>query len=1160
MSTRNPSGPERFSVYLLSMLVVLAALAGVFALYVQAEKQIDRANDARFLAARLAQELRQSSDDLTRAARVFAVTGDQAQRKQYQEILDIRDGKAPRPAFVGAEGLAPEQEVGHRQTGAGTAVPLLDLMRQAGFADAEMTELTAAKSNSDNLALLERASMDAVAAVAPPDAAFNARAIGALHDANYLRMKSEIMGPIEKVEAMVDTRTLNEVHRAETRALQLRLILIALGLFQIFLLWKIHRRLQAILGGSVQDLQSVIADLGAGQFSRKIDLSEAQANSVLGWLIDANNRLSRLELRQYQAIINSTDDAIISENLSGVITSWNPAAERIFGYSVHEVLGRSLLLIIPPDRIHEESEILAKISRGERIDHFETVRVCKSGRLIDVSATISPIVNENGAVVGASKISRDVTGRKTAEQDLAKSTRALKTLSAFNAALIHAGDEAELLDSLCRLIVDVGGYRMAWVGRAQSNADKVVTPVARFGIGTDYLSDVKITWADDEWGQGPTGVAIRTGLVQINQSYLTNPAVAVWRNRAIESGFRASIALPIRIPSRDPLVLTIYAAESDAFDPPELKLLEELAVNLAYGISGMRNVAEKLAFADQVRKLSLAVEQSPESIAITDLDARIEYVNEAFLRTTGYTREEVLGQNPKVLHSGETPSATYVDLWASLVAGRVWKGEFRNRRKDGSEYTEMAVISPLRDAHGAITHYVAVKEDVTQRRESQERIHHLAYYDSLTDLPNRRLLLDRMELALADCAQRGRFGALFYVDIDNFKTINDTLGHMLGDQMLVQVAERLSGCAGPADTVARLGGDDFIMLLADLGADPLQAEAQAKALGERVFAGFQVLFSLGSTQYRASPSIGVAIFGHPDDTVEELMKQVDLAMYEAKAAGRNTMRFFDTQVQAAMFAEAALDVDLRAALERREFRLYYQIQVDESGEPVGAEALLRWQHPTRGVLSPDAFIGFAEKSGLIVPIGEWVLEAACAQLASWAVQPSMRQFTLAVNVSAKQFRQPDFVARCLDRFARTGIDTNRLKLEPTESLLLEDVEDAVAKMTQLRDNGVRFALDDFGTGYSSLAYLRRLPLDQLKIDQSFVRDIPDLASACAIVRTIIVLGQSLDLAVIAEGVETEAQRAFLAGNGCRLFQGYLFGKPIPIDEFEAALKLQKISL
>ena len=1154
MSSRRPT--VRFSAYIFLMLVVLLAFAGVFVLYVQAEKKIDRANETRFLAIDLTQELRRSSDDLTRLARMFVVTGDPTYKAQYQEVLDIRDGKRLRPAFPGNENLGPEIGIDYRRLGAGVAVPLLDLMRQVGFTANEMAALAAAKSDSDALALLELASMGAVASDASPDISRHAQAIAALHDATYARLKSGIMLPIGKVEDLVNVRTLHDVQHNEARAVQLRLALIALGLAQIFLLWMIHRQLLALLGGSVQELQSVIARLGSGNFSQTIDPSRGERNSVLGWLIETNNKLSRLELRQYRAIVNSTDDAIISETLSGIITSWNPAAEKMFGYAANEVVGKSVQVIIPPGRHGEQSEILSKIALGERIDHLETVRVCKDGRLITISATVSPIRDEDGNIIGASKISRDITERNRAERELANTTRALKTLSACSAALIHAVDEAELLDMLCRLIVEIGGYRMAWVGRAENDAEKIVRPEAWFGAGADYLSQVKITWADDQWGRGPTGTAIRSGLVQVNQNFLTNPAVALWRSNALEHGYQASIALPLKFAAGDLGALTIYAVEYDAFDPAEVQLLNELADNVAYGIDGLRNRAEKEALVDRVRKLSLAVEQSPESIAITDIAGRIEYVNEAFLRNTGYTRDEVIGQNPRILQSGMTPPETYVGLWQALVAGQVWTGELYNRRKDGSDYIELAVISPIRDAAGVITHYLGVKEDITAKKQAEERIHHLAYYDSLTDLPNRRLLIERLQVALASNMQVGRLGALFYVDLDNFKTINDTLGHNLGDELLRQVATRLRESVAPGDSVAHLGGDDFIVLVPDLGADPLQAKARARDFGARIVACFHAPFLLDRAECRACASIGVTLFGQPRDTVEELLKQVEIALYQAKEAGRNALRFFDADMQALVIAQATLEADLHAALRQGEFLLHYQIQVDDTGKPIGAEALVRWQHPRRGLLAPGAFIGSAEKTGLIVPIGAWVLETACVQLAAWASRPEMRQFSLGVNVSARQFRQPDFVQRCLESFARTGVNPNRLKLEPTESLLQENVEDTIAKMSALRAHGVRFALDDFGTGYSSLTYLRRLPLDQLKIDQSFVSDLPGEPNACVIARAIIALGQSLGLAVIAEGVETAEQRAFLQSNGCLQYQGYFFGRPMPVGEFEAAVRLR----
>ena len=358
------------------------------------------------------------------------------------------------------------------------------------------------------------------------------------------------------------------------------------------------------------------------------------------------------------------------------------------------------------------------------------------------------------------------------------------------------------------------------------------------------------------------------------------------------------------------------------------------------------------------------------------------------------------------------------------------------------------------------------------------------------------------------------------------------------------------------DSVAHLGGDDFIVLVPDLGADPLQAKARARDFGARIVACFHAPFLLDRAECRACSSIGVTLFGQPRDTVEELLKQVEIALYQAKEDGRNALRFFDADMQALVIAQATLEADLHAALRQGEFLLHYQIQVDDAGKPIGAEALLRWQHPRRGLLAPAAFIGSAEKTGLIVPIGAWVLETACVQLAAWASRPEMQQFSLGVNVSARQFRQPDFVQRCLESFARTGVNPNRLKLEPTESLLQENVEDTIAKMSALRAHGVRFALDDFGTGYSSLTYLRRLPLDQLKIDQSFVSDLPGEPNACAIARAIIALGQSLGLAVIAEGVETAEQRGFLQSNGCLQYQGYFFGRPMPVGEFEAAVRLR----
>ncbi|MFA6444117.1 MAG: EAL domain-containing protein, partial [Sterolibacterium sp.] len=564
----------------------------------------------------------------------------------------------------------------------------------------------------------------------------------------------------------------------------------------------------------------------------------------------------------------------------------------------------------------------------------------------------------------------------------------------------------------------------------------------------------------------------------------------------------------------------------------------------------VRDITERKAAEEQLRKLSLAVEQSPESIVITDLDGRIEYVNESSVRKTGYSRQETIGQNPRMLHSGKTPPETFVSLWEALAQGQAWDGEFHNRRKDGSEYIEHAVITPIRQADGSITHYVAVKEDITARKAAEDKINTLAFYDPLTGLPNRRLLLDRLQQALASSSRSKRSGALLFIDLDNFKTLNDTLGHDIGDLLLQQVGQRLATCVREGDSVARLGGDEFVVMLEDLSENTQEAATQAETVGGKILMTLNQHYQLGSYPHHSTPSIGVALFADQHETTDDLLKRADMAMYQAKAAGRNTLRFFDPEMQAVVTRRAALEADLREAVLQDQLLLYFQAQVVDAGRLTGAEALLRWRHPVRGLVSPAEFIPLAEDTGLILPLGHWVLQCACEQLAKWAGRPEMAHLTIAVNVSSRQFRLPSFVEEVLSILDRHGANPQLLKLELTESLLVENIEDVIAKMSALKAKGVGFSLDDFGTGYSSLSYLKRLPLDQLKIDQGFVRDILTDPNDAAIAKMVVALAGSMGLAVIAEGVEIEAQRDFLRHHGCHAYQGYLFGRPLPLAEFE----------
>jgi len=418
----------------------------------------------------------------------------------------------------------------------------------------------------------------------------------------------------------------------------------------------------------------------------------------------------------------------------------------------------------------------------------------------------------------------------------------------------------------------------------------------------------------------------------------------------------------------------------------------------------------------------------------------------------------------------------------------------------------------------------------------------------LTGLPNRRLLIERLQLALLTAARHERFSAVLFIDLDNFKDLNDTQGHHMGDLLLRQVAQRLQGCVRESDTVARLGGDEFVVVLEELGSDVQTVTALVQKIGQKILNSLNQVYLLDKLEHHSTPSVGVALLSSQVNSVDELLKQADLAMYESKAAGRNTMRFFDPAMQCLVASRTAMDRDLRSALKNGEFRLHYQPVVNGQAMVVGVEALVRWQHPKRGFLPPGEFIGQAEQTGLIVPLGQWVLRAACEQLVQWSKQRETAELTIAVNVSARQFRHPDFVAQVLKVVYSTGADPCLLKLEITESLLVTDMQDAIEKMQALREADVSFSLDDFGTGYSSLSYLKRLPLDQLKIDQSFVRDVLTNPQDVAIANTVLALGQSLNLRVVAEGVEDHGQWQLLLASGCDLFQGYLFGKPVPIEQ------------
>ncbi|MFN4005424.1 MAG: EAL domain-containing protein [Hylemonella sp.] len=553
----------------------------------------------------------------------------------------------------------------------------------------------------------------------------------------------------------------------------------------------------------------------------------------------------------------------------------------------------------------------------------------------------------------------------------------------------------------------------------------------------------------------------------------------------------------------------------------------------------VQDITERHQAEERMRKLSTAVEQTADAVMITDAAGRIEYVNAAFCRMSGYSAEEVLGQTPRLLKSGQMPEIFYRRMWHAIADGQVFADVMINRRKDGSLFHSALTITPQRNAQGAVTHYIATARDISEQIRYQERIQHLAHHDALTDLPNRALLLDRLDQALARAKWRQRLVAVLFLDLDRFKVINDSLGHASGDALLKAMAQRLRACVRDGDTVARLGGDEFAIVLNDVAAeDDVAQVAQGilQTVGEP--------FPYQGRELFVTTSIGISLFPRDGQDSHSLLKRADVAMYNAKDGGKSAYRFYTAQDEARQLARLSLETDLRRALQRDEFFLVFQPQVEAgSGRIVSVEALLRWQRQGGEVVSPGEFVGLLEETGMILAVGDWVLRKACAEAQALRAC-GVELGRVAVNVSLHQFRQRQFVARVREILANTGLPPALLELEITEGVLADDVHEAIGVLRELDALGVRLSIDDFGTGYASMSHLRQLPFDLIKIDKSFVEGLPGDREHHAIVTAIITLARSLQMEVVAEGVETQQQFECVRDLGCQLVQGYYFSPPL----------------
>lgn len=986
------------------------------------------------------------------------------------------------------------------------------------------------------------------------------------------------------------------------------------------------------------------------------------------------------------------------------ILAVNQAMIALYGYTQAELLSMSMSHLWQPHLREYLCAEAMKLPVQGGCDALHHGHLHKNGRVLDVEVWLRR-VNFNG-VMACQVMATDITHRLRAERELVRLARAQQLLSACNEAVVRATTEATLLQDICRIAVDIGGYRLGWVGFAHDDAAKTIQPVAYTGANDNYLQTLDLSWSEtDPRGFGPAGTTVRTGKPVIVQDIHNDPAYAGLSERLIAHGFYGVISLPLRQGTHTFGLLYLYAPEVLHISTDEAHLLQDLANDLAFGITSLRTRQEqqrmqasviKVAAAvstatgteffvqlatqmadvfnaqagcvirllphrsgQPVRAVSLAtvvegqllppaeynLEGSPsitlltqrqyvvlhsaselypnspitaeiaqaqayvgqqlndstgspigmifalftrplsdagfisstlqifaarasseierqvadtrirqqasllnkaqDAIIVHDLNHHITYWNKGAERVYGWPQWQVLGHSIATLLYQET--ALFNRAIETVLSQGEWTGEVVQHHRNGHPIDIEGRWTLVLDDSGQPESILAIHTDIRHRKATEREIQRLAFYDALTGLPNRMLLMDRIHQALAAAHRNHQGGALLFIDLDNFKTLNDTLGHDQGDLLLQQVAQRLNTCIRAVDTVARLGGDEFVVMLEALNPDPDTLAILARGVGEKILATLSAPYALAGHQYRSTPSIGIAPFGSsnvPSTSVGDLLKQADLAMYQSKTAGRNTLRFFDPHMQAVVTARAALETDLRAALAQNQFLLHYQPQVNHYGQYTGVEALVRWKHPERGLVSPAEFIPVAEETGLILSLGRWVLHTACQLLALWQATPALQHLTMAVNVSSRQFRHSGFVDEVAEILKITGAPVHLLKLELTESLLVEDMDTTIATMTSLGALGVGFSLDDFGTGYSSLSYLKRMPLHQLKIDQSFVRDLLTDPNDAAIVHTIIGLSRSLGLNVIAEGVETIEQRNVLLEAGCPAFQGYLFSRPL----------------
>lgn len=927
---------------------------------------------------------------------------------------------------------------------------------------------------------------------------------------------------------------------AQTQATELAVSSIGGSLLLAVLIW-IYLRFALVsrierLTGAIQNRRFDAQDIPYIGGHDEIAQLAHQFTALTRELAEQNRQLHALFERSFQFIGLLTPD--------GTMLDVNDLALEFADVDKESVVGRKFWSTPwwshDPDGQQQLQQDIVAAAAGAHIRRSAT-HVAPSGIAHYIDFSLRPIRNQFGQVQWLLAEGHDVTPLKEAERHSRRLSAFYATLSHTNMAIARSHSVGELFPLICRIAVEQGGLKGAWIGMRDPKSP-LIAPIASAGIDPDYLADLGLSLdPDDPHGNGPTVTALRVGRNYICNDFLHDPHTVPWHERARASGIRSSAAFPLRRHNEVVGTLNLYASEPGLFTTDLISLLDEMVQDISFALDNFERQ-------DELQLAATVFDSSRELITITDPEGFIISVNRAFTDVTGYTPGEVVGRHIRFLKSGRHENAFYQRMWQSINRDGYWQGELWNRRKNGELYPAWVSISAVYNEAGEINKYISVSSDITESKQAEDRIRYLAYFDPLTDLPNRTLLRDRTEQLLLAARHEQHSAALLCLDIDNFKNINDSLGHMIGDQLVQEVARRVVQAMDVGATVGRLGGDEFLIVLGEADATGAMHAAQ------QLLNDIAQPYAAGEIPLNITASIGITLFPRDGENFDELHKNADIALYKAKELGRNRYHFFTPELNNAALERLTLENALRSALGNGELMLHYQPQVQiDNGRIFGVEALLRWSHPQLGAVSPARFIPIAEESGLIGAIGEWVMFEACRQAKAWQ-EAGLPPVAVAVNASTRQFSLSDMYQTVRRVLEETGVAPELLEVEITESLLAQDLEKTLEVLRRIKALGVHIAVDDFGTGYSSLAYLKRFPIDKLKIDQSFVRDLETDLDDRAIAAGVVNLGHSLGLTVIAEGIETEEQRQLLHGLGCDEAQGYLFSRPQPPDVLTEQLR------